>query len=142
VFRQLLDSVPLSTDDGVLLRRVVIEVGAMHLVLNCLGIFSSQQPLQRRDTLSAILGGNSSGASTSLPVAAVNNHPAKRSSAHHMLFTVTTSTTCQEIMQNCVSGEFLATSFISISPVFGSHILFYALAPIIKLFYFVYFLCL
>ncbi|XP_037726370.1 baculoviral IAP repeat-containing protein 6 isoform X3 [Drosophila subpulchrella] len=63
----------------------------------------SQQPLQRRDTLSAILGGNSSGASTSLPVAAVNNHPAKRSSAHHMLFTVTTSTTCQEIMQNCVS---------------------------------------
>ncbi|XP_015009950.2 baculoviral IAP repeat-containing protein 6 isoform X4 [Drosophila erecta] len=63
----------------------------------------SQQPLQRRDTLSAILGGNSSGASTSLPIAAVNNHPAKRSSAHHMLFTVTTSTTCQEIMQNCVS---------------------------------------
>lgn len=32
----------LSTDDGVLLRRVVIEVGAMHLVLNCLGIFSHQ----------------------------------------------------------------------------------------------------
>ncbi|XP_070142867.1 dual E2 ubiquitin-conjugating enzyme/E3 ubiquitin-protein ligase BIRC6 isoform X3 [Drosophila kikkawai] len=64
----------------------------------------SQQPLQRRDTLSAIMGGSSSvGASTSLPVAAVNNHPAKRSSAHHMLFTVTTSTTCQEIMQNCVS---------------------------------------
>ncbi|KQS39320.1 uncharacterized protein Dere_GG17289, isoform B [Drosophila erecta] len=65
----------------------------------------SQQPLQRRDTLSAILGGNSSGASTSLPIAAVNNHPAKRSSAHHMLFTVTTSTTCQEIMQNCVSDQ-------------------------------------
>lgn len=68
----------------------------------------SQQPLQRRDTLSAIMGGSSSvGASTSLPVAAVNNHPAKRSSAHHMLFTVTTSTTCQEIMQNCVSGKSL-----------------------------------
>lgn len=67
----------------------------------------SMQPLQRRDTLSAIMGGASgtSGASTSLPVAAVNNHPAKRSSAHHMLFTVTTNTTCQEIMQNCVSGE-------------------------------------
>ncbi|EDX13491.1 GD20723 [Drosophila simulans] len=63
----------------------------------------SQQPLQRRDTLSAILGGISSGASTSLPVAAVNNHPARRSSAHHMLFTVTTSTTCQEVMQNCVN---------------------------------------
>lgn len=42
MFRQLLDSVSLSTDDGVLLRRVVIEVGAMHLVLNCLGIFSHQ----------------------------------------------------------------------------------------------------
>lgn len=42
VFRQLLDSVSLSSDDGVLLRRVVIEVGAMHLVLNCLGIFSHQ----------------------------------------------------------------------------------------------------
>lgn len=38
----MLDSVSLSTDDGVLLRRVVIEVGAMHLVLNCLGIFSHQ----------------------------------------------------------------------------------------------------
>ncbi|XP_068153762.1 baculoviral IAP repeat-containing protein 6 isoform X3 [Drosophila tropicalis] len=63
----------------------------------------SQQPLQRRDTLSAIMGGSNGGASTSLPVASVNNHPAKRSSAHHILFNVTTSTTCQEIMQNCVS---------------------------------------
>ncbi|XP_070137301.1 dual E2 ubiquitin-conjugating enzyme/E3 ubiquitin-protein ligase BIRC6 isoform X1 [Drosophila bipectinata] len=65
----------------------------------------SMQPLQRRDTLSAIMGGASGtgGASTSLPVAAVNNHPAKRSSAHHMLFTVNTNTTCQEIVQNCVS---------------------------------------
>lgn len=40
VFRQLLDSSPLTTDDGVLLRRMVIEVGAVHLVLNCLGIFT------------------------------------------------------------------------------------------------------
>uniref|UniRef100_A0A336MXH4 CSON002646 protein n=1 Tax=Culicoides sonorensis TaxID=179676 RepID=A0A336MXH4_CULSO len=40
VFRQLLDSSPLTTDDGVLLRRMVIEVGAIHLVLNCLGIFT------------------------------------------------------------------------------------------------------
>ncbi|XP_053681780.1 baculoviral IAP repeat-containing protein 6 isoform X2 [Sabethes cyaneus] len=40
VFRQLLDSSPLTTDDGVLLRRMVIEVGAVHLVLNCLSIFT------------------------------------------------------------------------------------------------------
>ncbi|TDG43863.1 hypothetical protein AWZ03_009727 [Drosophila navojoa] len=64
----------------------------------------SQQPLQRRDTLSAIMGGNCAGGpSNSLPLAAVNHHPAKRSSAHQMLFNVTTNTTCQEIMQNCVS---------------------------------------
>lgn len=40
VFRQLLDSSPLTTDDGVLLRRKVIEIGAIHLVLSCLGIFT------------------------------------------------------------------------------------------------------
>lgn len=40
VFRQLLDSSPLTTDDGVLLRRMVIEVGAIHLVLNCLSVFT------------------------------------------------------------------------------------------------------
>lgn len=42
VFRQLLDSSPLTTDDGVLLRKMVIEVGALHLVLNCLGVFTHQ----------------------------------------------------------------------------------------------------
>lgn len=42
VFRQLLDSTPLSTDDGILLRKMVIEVGALHLVLNCLGVFTHQ----------------------------------------------------------------------------------------------------
>lgn len=40
VLRQLLDSSPLSTDDGVLLRRMICEVGAIHLVLNCLSIFT------------------------------------------------------------------------------------------------------
>lgn len=40
VFRQLLNCSPLTTDDGVILRRMIIEVGAMHLVLNCLGIFT------------------------------------------------------------------------------------------------------
>ncbi|XP_064535866.1 baculoviral IAP repeat-containing protein 6 isoform X5 [Drosophila montana] len=64
----------------------------------------SQQPLQRRDTLSAIMGGTGvAGANNSLPIASVNHHPAKRSSAHQMIFNVTTGTTCQEIMQNCVS---------------------------------------
>lgn len=42
VFRQLLDSSPLTTDDGILLRKMVIEVGALHLVLNCLGVFTHQ----------------------------------------------------------------------------------------------------
>lgn len=40
VLRQLLDSSPLTTDDGVLLRRMIVEVGAVHLVLNCLSIFT------------------------------------------------------------------------------------------------------
>ncbi|KAM7359256.1 BIR repeat containing ubiquitin-conjugating enzyme isoform 2-T2 [Cochliomyia hominivorax] len=45
VFRQLLDSSPLTTDDGMLLRRMVIDVGAMHLVLNCLSIFTHHSPI-------------------------------------------------------------------------------------------------
>ncbi|XP_062126380.1 baculoviral IAP repeat-containing protein 6 isoform X3 [Drosophila sulfurigaster albostrigata] len=66
----------------------------------------SLQPLQRRDTLSAIMGGtNVAGASNSLPVASANHHPAKRSCANQMLFNVTTNTTCQEILQNCVSDQ-------------------------------------
>lgn len=40
VLRQLLDSSILTTDDGVLLRRMIVEVGAIHLVLNCLSIFT------------------------------------------------------------------------------------------------------
>jgi baculoviral IAP repeat-containing protein 6 (apollon) len=42
VLRQLLDSSPITTDDGVLLRRMIVEVGAIHLVLNCLSIFTHQ----------------------------------------------------------------------------------------------------
>ncbi len=42
MLRQLLDSSPITTDDGVLLRRMIIEVGAIHLVLNCLSIFTHQ----------------------------------------------------------------------------------------------------
>jgi baculoviral IAP repeat-containing protein 6 (apollon) len=40
VLRQLLDSSSLTTDDGILLRRMIVEVGAIHLVLNCLSIFT------------------------------------------------------------------------------------------------------
>lgn len=50
VFRQLLDCSPLTTDDGVLLRRMVIEVGAMHLVLNCLGIFTHHSQVYHPNT--------------------------------------------------------------------------------------------
>lgn len=40
VFRQLLNSTPLTLEEGSLLRHMCIEVGAIHLVLNCLGIFT------------------------------------------------------------------------------------------------------
>ncbi|XP_076283788.1 BIR repeat containing ubiquitin-conjugating enzyme isoform X2 [Lasioglossum baleicum] len=42
VLRQVLDATPLNTDDGVLLRKTTIEVGAMLLLLNCLAIFTHQ----------------------------------------------------------------------------------------------------
>ncbi|XP_075222220.1 BIR repeat containing ubiquitin-conjugating enzyme isoform X2 [Lycorma delicatula] len=40
VLRQLLESTPLTTDDGVLLRRTGLETGALHLLLACLAIFT------------------------------------------------------------------------------------------------------
>ncbi|XP_075144573.1 BIR repeat containing ubiquitin-conjugating enzyme [Haematobia irritans] len=64
VFRQLLDSSPLTTDDGMLLRRMVIEVGAMHLILNCLSIFTHHSPiypLGSSQTESVSTGGASGG---------------------------------------------------------------------------------
>lgn len=42
VLRQLLESMPLSTDDGVLLRRTALDQGALHLLLSCLAIFTHQ----------------------------------------------------------------------------------------------------
>ncbi|XP_063222017.1 baculoviral IAP repeat-containing protein 6 isoform X2 [Bacillus rossius redtenbacheri] len=42
VLRQLFDSSLLTTDDGVLLRRTAIDVGAMHLLLACLSVFTHQ----------------------------------------------------------------------------------------------------
>ncbi|XP_076233643.1 BIR repeat containing ubiquitin-conjugating enzyme [Calliopsis andreniformis] len=42
VLKQLLDATPPTTDDGLLLRKTTIEVGAMLLLLNCLAIFTHQ----------------------------------------------------------------------------------------------------
>ena len=40
----LFDSTPLTTDDGVLLRRMTLEIGAIHLVLACLSVLSHHGP--------------------------------------------------------------------------------------------------
>lgn len=42
VLRKLYDSTPLTTDDGRLLRRISINIGVVHLLLACLGIFTHQ----------------------------------------------------------------------------------------------------
>lgn len=42
VLKQLLEATPPTTDDGLLLRRKTIEVGAVLLLLNCLAIFTHQ----------------------------------------------------------------------------------------------------
>ncbi|XP_017883088.1 baculoviral IAP repeat-containing protein 6 isoform X2 [Ceratina calcarata] len=42
VLKQLLDATPVTTDDGLLLRKTTIEVGAMLLLLNCLAVFTHQ----------------------------------------------------------------------------------------------------
>ncbi|PNF18833.1 hypothetical protein B7P43_G01653, partial [Cryptotermes secundus] len=42
VLRQLFDSTPLTTDDGVLLRRTTIDIGAIHLLLGCLSVLTHQ----------------------------------------------------------------------------------------------------
>ncbi|GAB6020665.1 hypothetical protein CHUAL_003335 [Chamberlinius hualienensis] len=50
VLQQLFDSMPLTTDDGMLLRRMAIDVGAIHLILGCLSVLSHQNieiPLPR-----------------------------------------------------------------------------------------------
>ena len=40
VLRQMLDSSQLSTDDGISLRKIILEVGALDAILNCLSIFT------------------------------------------------------------------------------------------------------
>ncbi|XP_028323473.1 baculoviral IAP repeat-containing protein 6 isoform X3 [Gouania willdenowi] len=44
VLRALFGSTPLTTDDGVLLRRMALEIGAVHLILACLSALSHHAP--------------------------------------------------------------------------------------------------
>jgi baculoviral IAP repeat-containing protein 6 len=46
VLRQLFDSTLLTTDDGVLLRRMTLDIGAIHLILACLSVLSHHAPRQ------------------------------------------------------------------------------------------------
>nr|CAH7748378.1 unnamed protein product [Callosobruchus chinensis] len=43
VLKRLYDATPLSTDDGRLLRRISVNVGVVHLLLACLGVFTHHQ---------------------------------------------------------------------------------------------------
>ena len=44
VLKSLYDSMPLTTDDGVLLRRMSLEIWALHLILACLSVLSHHLP--------------------------------------------------------------------------------------------------
>ncbi|MBZ3871877.1 Baculoviral IAP repeat-containing protein 6 [Sciurus carolinensis] len=44
VLRSLFSTTPLTTDDGVLLRRMALEIGALHLILVCLSALSHHAP--------------------------------------------------------------------------------------------------
>ncbi|KFQ24273.1 Baculoviral IAP repeat-containing protein 6, partial [Merops nubicus] len=44
VLRSLFSATPLTTDDGVLLRRMALEIGAIHLILACLSALSHHAP--------------------------------------------------------------------------------------------------
>ncbi|XP_029449757.1 baculoviral IAP repeat-containing protein 6 isoform X2 [Rhinatrema bivittatum] len=44
VLRTLFSTTPLTTDDGVLLRRMALEIGAVHLILACLSALSHHAP--------------------------------------------------------------------------------------------------
>ncbi|XP_018118499.1 baculoviral IAP repeat-containing protein 6 isoform X4 [Xenopus laevis] len=44
VLRTLFSTMPLTTDDGVLLRRMALEIGAIHLILACLSALSHHAP--------------------------------------------------------------------------------------------------
>lgn len=42
VLQQLFDATPLTTDDGLLLRKMALDVGVVHLLLACLSVLSHQ----------------------------------------------------------------------------------------------------
>ncbi len=44
MLKTLFDVTPLTTDDGVLLRRMALDIGAVHLVLACLSVLSHHAP--------------------------------------------------------------------------------------------------
>lgn len=44
VLKSLFDTTPVSTDDGVLLRRMCLENGTLHLILACLSVLSHHSP--------------------------------------------------------------------------------------------------
>lgn len=46
VLKRLLDSSPLTTDDGMLLRRMCVDIGVLHLILACLSILGHHAPRQ------------------------------------------------------------------------------------------------
>ncbi|XP_039995720.1 baculoviral IAP repeat-containing protein 6 [Xiphias gladius] len=52
VLRALFSSTPLTTDDGVLLRRMALEIGAIHLILACLSALSHHAPRNPNATTS------------------------------------------------------------------------------------------
>lgn len=47
VLKSLFDSMPLTTDDGVMLRRMTLEIGAIHLILACLSVLGHHAPRQQ-----------------------------------------------------------------------------------------------
>ena len=77
----------------------------------------SKQSLQKKDpyspylpvatTLPATASLNSFTTASSVAISLVNHHPAKRVNSHHLLFSVSANTKCQEIIQNCLSGKFI-----------------------------------
>lgn len=50
VLKTLYDGTPLSTDDGLVLRRLSINLGVVHMLLACLGIFTHQASNSEKDS--------------------------------------------------------------------------------------------
>lgn len=53
VLKTLYDATPLSTDDGRVLRRLSINLGVVHMLLACLGIFTHQASNSEKDGLNS-----------------------------------------------------------------------------------------